>query len=320
MAFCFILSDCLFARPDWITGESKKYPYAKYLTGVGIGSNLESARENARAEISKIFSAKVQQIFFEATREQTEKGKTSWSSMAESSIKVSVEDVIEGVMLPRSWHDKKGKKYYALAVLEKAKYKRYLSGLILDLTSLINSYVSKANSSDSVFETLRNLSEAKKLSERLVVVSLRKTVVDDAPFSGIGLNLSPDSIAKRSEEVRSGTVFRVITEGEQPLRTENAISSQLTKIGFIVGDSIEGKKQVVLKTQLRIAPVKRAQTAWKFYNWSGNYGIEEAGRLVFSDSLSGSESHPDDSSAKEKALSAAINGVIKSIESRLTEY
>jgi hypothetical protein len=48
-------------KPAWVNGPDPKYPETKYVTGVGIGSDLDGARSNARAEIARTFHARVQQ-------------------------------------------------------------------------------------------------------------------------------------------------------------------------------------------------------------------------------------------------------------------
>ena len=42
-------------KPDWVNGESVRYPSSLYLTGVGYDSERRSAEDKARAEIARIF-------------------------------------------------------------------------------------------------------------------------------------------------------------------------------------------------------------------------------------------------------------------------
>ena len=46
-------------RPDWVDGQSVQYPSSQYLTGVGYDADRKTAEDKARAEIAKIFVAKL---------------------------------------------------------------------------------------------------------------------------------------------------------------------------------------------------------------------------------------------------------------------
>jgi hypothetical protein len=48
------------SRPDWVRGRSSEFPEQLYVTGLGVGSDPEAARESARAEIARVFRAQVE--------------------------------------------------------------------------------------------------------------------------------------------------------------------------------------------------------------------------------------------------------------------
>lgn len=89
--------------PVWVsTGPDPKYPETKFMTGVGIGSDLDGARSNARAEIARTFHARVQQTL---TDQQTESSTSSGKkrSAAQGTQKshidtqVTTDTLLEGV-------------------------------------------------------------------------------------------------------------------------------------------------------------------------------------------------------------------------------
>ncbi len=45
-------------RPDWVEGPSAAYPDTAYVIGAAAGSDIDSARSNARAELSRIFNSR----------------------------------------------------------------------------------------------------------------------------------------------------------------------------------------------------------------------------------------------------------------------
>ncbi len=131
------------SQPDWVSGESKKYPKKDYIVGVGIGYNQDAAKSAAQAEIAKIFSLNVQQTATDTNKESTVK-KASKKEVenevsAQTATTVTTSGTLEGVEIADTWFNKKTKNYYALAVLNKSKVKRDLTSQIDDVRKTFNS-------------------------------------------------------------------------------------------------------------------------------------------------------------------------------------
>ena len=45
--------------PDWVEGSSSSYPSAAYIIGTGSADDMDTAKDRARGEISKVFSADI---------------------------------------------------------------------------------------------------------------------------------------------------------------------------------------------------------------------------------------------------------------------
>jgi len=79
-------------KPDWTDKESELYPASMYLTGVGYGPDRQSAEDNARSEIAKIFYSDIhsrtstfqeystQSFFVETTKSSHMAFTSRWNS------------------------------------------------------------------------------------------------------------------------------------------------------------------------------------------------------------------------------------------------
>ena len=113
-------------KPDWVDGSSMEFPREQYLIGVASADDMDSAKDRARGEISKIFSAQVtvntQTDAAESTAQNTGRpDANSFSQSVANSVATVSKTILEGVEITETWRDETTKVYYALAVLEKAK-------------------------------------------------------------------------------------------------------------------------------------------------------------------------------------------------------
>lgn len=126
--------------PDWISGQSSKYPAPRYFIGVGDvpmdkgGKNqqLSWAGDKARAEIAKTLRTHVQ-VEERASRtvESERKGRSkqgTGTSRLSDVVVASASEVLEGVEIKEYYRDKKAKMLYALAVLDRHKAAKTLEG------------------------------------------------------------------------------------------------------------------------------------------------------------------------------------------------
>jgi hypothetical protein len=113
------------SRPQWVEGESPKWPRAGYVLGVGSGDDEGSAADRARGEISRVFSAavSVDTTVDESETNLTQGGKTnsSFSQLVAQKVQTASKKMLEGVEIVERWKDSSTGRYYALATLDKAK-------------------------------------------------------------------------------------------------------------------------------------------------------------------------------------------------------
>ncbi len=308
-------------KPDWLSGKSKKYPEEKYLIGVGVGASMDVARENARAEILKIFKAKITQSVEEVSREESKKktgAKEVFSSVSvEQRTSVFVDDVLEGIEISQVWHDRRNKTYYSLAALDKKKFKRNLMSQITDMDENILSHLKRSKTGASKLEGLKYLSRARKLSEKKEEMRAKLRVVEDVSLPILLDELSAIRIESMMEKIKDEFLFCVITDDETTV-LKKILSERLSDLGFkVVGDA--SLADLIVNAKLNVVPLHREKTHWKFYTWSGHFEIKEKEKIISSATMSGTESHPDEKTAFEKAKLAGEKSIADVFEVKLND-
>ena len=131
---------CLFAAcgpkavrsPDWILGQSPRYPTSRFIVGVGsapadggLPQALKAASASARAEIAQTIEVRIDHVQ-ELLRQHTERsGGRTWALEAERSelssfTRTSSDQLVRGIELKEKYHDRRRGAVYVLAVLERA--------------------------------------------------------------------------------------------------------------------------------------------------------------------------------------------------------
>ena len=109
--------------PDWTLGESAKYPHVLYVTATGSGSDVESARDRAMGNLSKVFEARIVGTTVTSTDTQTqltsEGEKVSRKQRLVERVNVHTDKVLEGIEVVEQWQNTADLTYYALAVINR---------------------------------------------------------------------------------------------------------------------------------------------------------------------------------------------------------
>lgn len=109
--------------PDWVTGESVKYPNSLYVTATGSAESPESARDRAMGNLAKVFEARI--VGSSTTRSDTRTHRTGQVETVEQEqrlrqhVNVHAEKVLEGIKIAELWHDQVNGQYFALAVINR---------------------------------------------------------------------------------------------------------------------------------------------------------------------------------------------------------
>ncbi|MBT9438800.1 MAG: hypothetical protein GAS50_06370, partial [Desulfobacterales bacterium] len=152
-------------RPDWTDKESELYPASMYLTGVGYGPDRQSAEDNARSEIAKIFYSDIHsrtstfQEYLKTTSES--KGKVTERFDIEEITRVSTQKVLSGVRIAQVFKQTKPDNvFYALAVLNRKQSAMILKYKIQELDIEIRRLIHNAEKEEDKLSKIKILKAA----------------------------------------------------------------------------------------------------------------------------------------------------------------
>ena len=98
--FLSLVLACAARAPEWIHGSSGRYPFDRYMTGVGRGQSEDGARDSARAEIAKIFKtyiASTTQVYTKALQVLSDKGQSETMSTALDEVTKASTDKVQRI-------------------------------------------------------------------------------------------------------------------------------------------------------------------------------------------------------------------------------
>ena len=295
-------------KPAWVTGPDPKYPDTKYVTGVGVGTDLDGARSNARAEIARTFQARVQQTLTDIqTESSTSSGKNRSAAQgtqkSQSDTKLTTDTLLEGVTVAETYYDKKSKKNYALAVLDKIALRRTLSTQIIEKEQALSAAKTRADSAATPLDRARALSAAMAVSRERDELSTRRRVVDPAGMA----ELSGGSTAELEtalEKAIAAIPITVTAEGPEGSKLREAVVAQINGLGVSVSNG--GTTGLAVKAKLEIAPFERGVPEWTFFQWNGTVDLTDvsSGKVVASSTKDGVEGHLTVTTAKSKTIAA----------------
>lgn len=215
-AFFFIANT--FAAPEWTTSLDKNTKLCnakKEICAVGEGESISFAKINARAEIAKFFSTKIESEFETSLQVVGNDIKES----ANERVKESTEEVIDGVEIRKTDEDKVN--YYALAVLNKSKARKVIRKKVSEIDEKMKALRNEKDQK-SIFELESLYVERSLLTNRIVLLS------------GIS-NPSPitfEEILKRKKKLVSGVRVLIQLKEEGSSDVSSIIKQEVSSLGY----------------------------------------------------------------------------------------
>ncbi len=320
-------------RPSWVKGTSSSYPDQKYVIGVGIGDDLDSARSSARAEISRVFQAHVQQTMTDVQTETSasvgkKRGPAKGTQESKMKTKVMTQSLLEGVTIADTWYDKRKKKHYALAVLDKTKTRRSLTEQITDKDESIQIYLSQAKAAQQPIAQAKGFAKALSASQDRDALAARRRLVDPAGMANLSSGNSTPEIQKMLDDTLSKIMFYIDAKPAPESHLKETVSEKITELGFkITGDkkstSTNDNPVLIVKCSLTIEPFDRGNPSWHFFKWTGSFELTEAGikgKTMASAAPSGSDGHTMKSAAQSKTRTAGEQALANIIQKQISQY
>ena len=234
------------AQPDWVVGESAKYPKALYLLGMGSGETVDLAKQHARADLAKVFEVKISETSrdVQIITMQNDTGTTS-QSQAERYIDTQATQILSGVEVAETWQDPQTRQYYALVMLNRDKTGRALREDIRHLDEITAQNVQKAR------QEIDRLRLAYSAQSQRTAIQKKLRIVDPA---GIGV-APPVELAKLKSDYEQvlGRIHIIAQSPDEQI--QDLVAAGLAQSGF--NADLQRPTRYVLKASLEKVPVIR---------------------------------------------------------------
>ncbi len=331
LVFLSFLTSCVISpafsalKPDWIEGNSSKYPSGQYLTGVGYGDDRKAAEDAAHAAIARIFKAEIYSKTSEMEKyAQTDvRGKTHSSRdiRIDQITSVATEKVMENITVAEVWHDESEKRMYALAVMDRqhamVSLKEKITVLDSDIavlqrrTSTISDRIERVRTVRSI---LKSLLDREVYNTDLRIINPAGTGIEP-PVTLIAVKQQLQEIL--SNEIRIG----VRIEGPHNDDIRSSVLEGLTKEGFSVED--RGDKDILDILVRGVVNFDNADLPqYKFVRWNIAVDLvsQASGKVLGSFTRHGREGHLNFKEAEDKAVRALQKDISGELSRQLVSF
>jgi len=262
--------------PAWILNPDQEYPEEWYITGVGSGSSIEEARQNALSSISNSIMVQVQSnIKMVETYKEKLGGKSEFQHnldvFSESSVRS--ENILMNVQFPKTFVDNLNNKYYVLAVIDKKETAPLYMGEIAKNDSISVELYKESSKIKSKIKRLLMLQRCQHTIERGEKLRLIYQVLANEM---IPLPISLSKINSEIERLKAATSIKITYQGKY----SDAISSCLKDILSDYGFKVVNEQNDSYVLDLHLVCDLKEQSFYKhgnyYYNiWTLNISAED---------------------------------------------
>jgi hypothetical protein len=323
-------------RPTWLQGEHPRFPRSSAITGVGAGSSLESARNNARAEIARVFEARVEAMVADQTtriRKVTSRAATSETlEKLVVSTSVTSRGEFREIYVAETWLDRAAGTHYALAVLDKAKMRAGLRPELEGASRGVAGHLDRARGAATSLARARALVAALRASNEWDALESRARVVGgpvvESPASTAEIERD---LAAVLDQVRFIVEVAELDAGTGAVRGslpmfQSRLAESVTELGFSVVDVDSGPASAAplrLSCRVSLQEIPRKLPNTYFYRWEAAYevaGRPPAGPVVLTMEASGGESFSTPELARQRAIAKGSSEIARDVTQRISRY
>lgn len=293
-------------RPDWADGAAADYPRARFLTGAASADDPETAKDRARGEIAKVFSAKISVNSYASASEQTSsrQGAATTSSAQDvmQTVRTTSQKMLEGVEIVRAWRDPATFQYYSLAVLDRAKARATLEVKLSELDDRAAGFYAALPKAADKMEKARLALRLRAIfsAREALVADIRVLNPGDAAAAPFDLNTARNAVA---EALAALDVKITVTPAGRE-RVEAEIAKTLNSLGIQVLTSrgaadIEVECSALLEAMQDTDPNSR----WKWQRGTASVALKDvkAAKTFTSVNVTAKEAAASDQEALAKA-------------------
>lgn len=307
-----VLSAPVFAEPDWIAGQPKKYPLAGYLIGRGAGATAEEAQNRARGDLATVFEVRVEVLTESSTTVSKAGGKEQVEKRDGQQVTASTDKVISGINIAEVWRDPVSKDFHALAVLSRTQAAAGLREEIGNIDAAVRREFDGAGAQSDVLLKLGGLSRAFDTAVSRDGFQASLKVVDPA---GVGIPAPlPQALIRQEidQALKRVSIAPMVTEDAGAREFAGALKAGLAAAGFLARDG--ARAELKLLGKLNLTDLGQ-QNNWHWVRGTVEVALVEAG----SERVRGGKTWPIKASAQDArtARARALQEVEKLLKQEL---
>lgn len=264
--------------PEWVEGISSQYPVSEYIVGVASADDMNTAKDRARGEISKVFSSKinVESNLHESEKTQTTAGvsKTESATKMATDLRALSQKTLEGIEISGIWQDQNSFRWYALATLERSKIRSIYKAKLTELDMQIEEYKKQMKGST---ENVARAIAALKLKS---ILKVHSGLATDLRVIGGGASASLDDemngALKNDIDAALGAVIISVAVSPENSRILTEISKTVNKLGMNVSPLSE-KTDIKVSCEAAMSPFidPTPGSRWKWYTGTASVKMED---------------------------------------------
>ena len=252
------------AKPDWVDGQSTKYPSSQYLIGRGSYKYVDGAKDRARADLAKNFEVSIRENAsdVQAFHKKSEGGVSEQSSeqSLERTITTSTDQIVRGVQVVDVWQDPQSSQFYALAILSRFQAAEGLRQEIgrLDETTKIN--IESASNTGDKLDKIAYAGRA--LEAQIERVAFQRTLqVVDLTGRGVQPVWQVAKLKADYEKLLKRIRIRPLVLSDNSNSLQQALSGGIADAGFVVvNDNTD--IDYTLEANLRVDDLGKKEGGW----------------------------------------------------------
>lgn len=312
------------AGPAWVNGEDRKYSLSEYMMGIGSADDMETAKDRARGEIAKVFSSDIsaKSAVFESERTVSAasgKSNTEAYTGVSSDIKTTANKTIEGIEIADTWFNENDFRWYALAILSRAKIRGIYASRLADIESQINGYkINMEEASSNMARAMAALRIKSLLKERASVGKDLRVISGAGSFEALD---NTSLIAKVNEVIEELKIYISVSPKNENIHAE--IIKTLSSLGMKTSIKQAGA-DINISCSIEMSPMTDISTVSKWQWYTGNASTVltdvQAGKAFLSFNTSAKEAYVNAAGAKANAEKSLGRKIGKAINAGIENY
>jgi len=312
------------ARPAWVEGESPKWPRARYVLGVGSGDSEESAADRGRGEISRVFSSavSVDTTIDESETNLSQGGRTnsSFSQTVAQTVRTASQKMLEGVEVVERWKDGSSARYYALAVLDKAKAMGAVTEKTTALDADAGQWKTRLDAAADKFERAKAAAKLSALLKGRLDLENDRRVLGGGPLAS---TVDASSARAAASKALAALDVVVIATGDHASELETGIVKGLVASGLMARRGAPGDKgDLIVESSSGAQAVEGGDARWKWARGSATVTLKDGreDKTFARFEVSERQASADAGEARRRAASALAQKTAEKTSAAITDF